>query len=555
MPENLIPLNFLPGVQRDGTMLDSDTCIDAQWCRWRLGRPRKMGGFHRNYAALAGKPRRIHMFYQGDKVYVHVGTSASLQQIVLDRNGNLISSVDRTPSGFIGNANAGWTLDSLFDTTSEAVVLIAHSVPDITSIAGTTKTIPFSGIVTATTKLLPLQQPANLDGGLYTPPEVAGGIVAVQPYLFDYDSAGFVGWSPPNLPNSLGIKGGSGGAGSARVSAQKIVTGMPQRGGGVNSPAALFWSLSEIITCQFVGSANGIFAFNTVSPSSSILSGATVIEYDGLYLWAGIDRFLMYNGTVVEIPNKYNQDWFFDNMNWDAAGKAFAFKVPRYGEVWFCAPLFGAEECSHAAIWNIRENNWYDTELPNGGRSAGYFAQGFRYPIMGGVGRNADNKYSLWLHEHGTDQTGVSEAPQAVRSYFLTPYLGSIRGQQMDNKSTSFGELEADIVQTGNMTITPRGSFNARAGAASGAAVVLKAIPEPQEQIVSFKSTFRVGGLLFESNCLGGNYITGKSILHTKPGDEKITGGKGTPITTPMWMVSDQLQGLLTDAGSDVTGS
>jgi hypothetical protein len=105
------------------------------------------------------------------------------------------------------------------------------------------------------------------------------------------------------------------------------------------------------------------------------------------------------------------------------------------------------------------------------------------------------------------------------------------------------------------MTITPVGSFNARGGAAPGQAVTLKAIPEPQEQIVSFKDEYRVGSLVFESNCLGGNYITGKSILHTQRGGEKLTGGKGAPINTPTWLLSDQLQGLQSDARDDLTGS
>src|SRR5215469_17281926 len=102
MPENLVPLNFLPGIQRDGTMLDSDRAIDGQWCRWRLARPRKMGGFFRAYNGLAGVPRRINMFYQGKNTYVHIGTGKSLQQVVLDRNGRVISVADRTPALFAG---------------------------------------------------------------------------------------------------------------------------------------------------------------------------------------------------------------------------------------------------------------------------------------------------------------------------------------------------------------------------------------------------------------------------------------------------------------------
>jgi hypothetical protein len=549
---SLIPLNFLPGTQRDGTALDSNRAIDAQWCRWRLGRPRKINGYYETYDALTGITRKFYLFYQGNQIIIHAGTGKSLEKIVLDNNGNVLSHVDRTPDSFAAGPNAGWTLDALFDTTSSNVQLVAHSTPDINQLAGVTKTIPYIGLIDADDKLKPLTNPLPFSGQ-YDTPKVAGGIVCVQPYLFDFDVDGFIGWSAPNLPNYLGVSGGTSGAGRARVSAQKIVAGMAQRGGGVNSPAALFWSLSEVITAQFVGQADGIFKFNTVSPSSSILSANSVIEYDGLYLWAGVDRFLMYNGTVVEIPNTQNQDWFFDNINRDYAGKAFAYKVPKYGEIWFCAPLFGATECSHAAILNIRENCWYDTVLPNGGRGAGFFAQGFSYPIMGGV-RHGQNGYSLWVHEFGRDQASANKRPVAIRSYFETPYIGSAAGQSPDDKATSFQQLEADIIQSGDMIVYPMGGFNARSGVTKGQEVTLQGIPKtPQEQLVGFKDEFRLGSLHFESNTLNGNYITGKNILHTGIGAARLTGGVGTPLNTPGWLVSDNLQGLLTNESNPTT--
>lgn len=549
------PLNFLPGVQRDGTQLDSDRALDALWCRWRLGRPRKMLGFDRAYAGLLGVPRRVHMYYQGKNTIIHIGTGKSIQQVVLDRNGIVVSVVDRTPGTFASGPNAGWTIDSLFDTTSQAVQIIAHSVPDVSVIASGTPSVPFIGIITDTDQLKPLTNPHPSDGE-YDAPLVAGGIACAQPYLFDFSTDGFVGWSAPNLPNTLGVSGGTSGAGKARVSAQKIVAGMVQRGGGVNSPAALFFSLSEVITAQFNNDPATIFSFNTVSPSSSILSGATVIEYDGLYIWAGVDRFLMYNGTVVEIPNAQNQDWFFDNMNWEFAGKAFAFKVPRFGEIWFCAPLFGNTEPSHAAIWNIRENCWYDTELPNGGRGAGYFAQGFRYPVMGGATPNTNGLYSLWVHEKGVDQTGPDERPKPVRSYFNIPFVGSVKATPPTEEGVSFGTLEPDIIQSGDMTIYPFGTYNARGGKAiaKNNTVTLKAIPvKPEDQIVSFKTDFRLASLHFESDVIGGNYITGKSLLHMVPGAKRMTGGVGVPLTYPAWLATDKLEGIVDDTGDDVT--
>ena len=516
-------LEFPPGIQRDGTQLDSDTCVDGRWTRFRLGKPRKMFGYQSRFSALSGTPRRIHMFYQGPRIYIHVGTGKSLEQIILDSRGNFISHTDRTPDLFSSGPEAGWTMDALFDTTSSTTQLVAHSSPDISVTASIEKTVPFIGDITGTERLLPLSNTNRYDGE-YTTPKVSGGIVCVQPFLFDFDSEGFIGWSAPNLPLTLGIKGGTIGAGNARESAQKIIAGMPLRGGGANSPAALFWSLSELILAQFIGTANGGFSFNTVSPSSSILSPQSVIEYDGLYFWAGIDRFLVYNGTVVEVPNKYNQDWFFDNMNWEAAGKSFAYKVPRFGEIWFCAPLFGATEPSHAVIFNVRENCWYDTELPNGGRGAGYFAQGFHYPVMGGVEKGSSG-YKLWLHEKGFDQID-EDVPTPIRSFFETPDIGGPHATPPDDHATSVASIEPDIIQAGDMSIVVTGEFNAKGDAWDGEPSIIKAIPQtPAQQIVGFKESRRLARLRFESNTLGGNFITGRHILHSQPGDAHITGG------------------------------
>lgn len=523
----LIPLDFAPGVQRDGTVLDTDCCVDTLWCRFRSRRPRKMKGYKAADQSLMAASRRIHMFYQGAYVYIHIGTGRSLEQIVIDRNGNFFSRADRTPLTFASGPDAGWTLDALFDTTSTTTQLIAHPTPDIANPATDAKTIPFIGDITATAPLVPLTNPLISDG-TYTTPLVSGGIVCVQPFLFDFDSDGGIGWSGPNLPNTLGIKGGTIGAGQARESAQKIIAGMPIRGGGANSPAAIFWSLSEVILAQYVGSP-AWFAFNTVSSSSSILSAQSVIEYDGLIFWAGIDRFLVFNGTVVEVPNKYNADWFFDNMNWDQAGKAFAFKVPRFGEIWFCAPLFGATEPSHAVIYNIRENCWYDTVLPNGGRSAGYFAQGIRYPVMGGV-VDGGAGFTLWLHENGFDQT-VGSTITPIRSYFETPVLGGSRGNPPDGKGMSCQTIEPDFIQVGDMTAFVTGGFNARSGDDDGAPSIIKAAPSmPQEQVASFKDSRRQPRIHIESNVIGGNYILGRSLLHAELSDSRLIGG---PVGSP----------------------
>ena len=528
MPDVIIPLDFAPGIQRDGTALDAQRALDALWCRWRLGRPRKMGGFSRITNTLKGIPRTIHAFYSGSQIYLHVGTTVGIQQVVIDIYGNVVSTADRTPVGMSFNGQAtDWTLDAMFDTTTSQVKLIAHASSNAGSIAASAQTTPLLGQLTASSALALFSDPGSYGGGTWTLPSVAGGIVCVQPFVFDFDINGFVQWSGPNQPLTLGITGGGSGgstatgAGQARISAQKIVAGAPIRGGGTNQPAALFWSLSEVITCVYVGSSAGYVAFSTLSDSSSVLSGKTIVEHDAMYYWVGRDRFLMYNGTVQEIPNTQNQDWFFNNLTPGYEGKAYGMKMPLYGEIWFCAPMFGNTEPSHAVILNIRDQCWYDTVLPNGGRSAGRSAQGLAFPIMGGS--VPDNTgYKLWRHEVGTDQVEVA-TNTAVRSYFETPWIGAQKSQPPVDKGLSIQQLEPDFVQTGDLSVSVIGTSNARAPISVSAPVPLRYVPQvPQEQFVSFKESHRMLRLHIESNVLGGNYIAGKNLLHVMPAEGRL---------------------------------
>jgi hypothetical protein len=483
-----------------------------------------MGGFQSVTAALNGIPRRIHMFYSGTQIIAHIGTTVGIQQVTFDQYGNLIGIQDRTPTSFVGGSNVGFTFDAIFDTTSNVVQLVAHVQPDAITLASAVKTTPYLGDIMGVSTLVPFSAPSNLFGGSYVTPSVSGGVACVQPFVFDFDSDGFVGWSAPNLPLTLGVTGGTSGAGQARVSAQKVVGCIPLRGGGAQSPAALMWSLSEVITASFVGSSSGEFAFTTVSPGSSMLSAASIIEYDGLYFWISNNRMQVFNGTVNEVPNVYNQDWFFDNLTPGYEARTFGFKVPRYGEIWWCAAMFGSENPNHAIIYNLRENVWYDTALPDGGRGAGFYAQGFKNPVMTGVD-NSGSGYDLWLHEIGVDKVRKNSR-SAIRSYFQTQMFGSLKDQQVTDKGLSFQQLEPDVILNGDMTVTLFGQANARAPLIQGPTVPLVQVPgTPQEQLVSFTAKIpnRLLRLQLESNVVGGNYIFGRNIGHGTPSDARIT--------------------------------
>jgi len=214
---------------------------------------------------------------------------------------------------------------------------------------------------------------------------VSGGCVVLFPYLFVYGNYGLIQNSA-----ALNVQDwNSATANKTYVASTKIVKGLPVRG-GANAPSGLFWALDSLIRVSYVpttvtvGSTSSTFywRYDIISSQTSILSSQCVIEYDGIFYWIGIDRFLMYGGTVKEIPNSFNQNYFFDNLNYAQRQKVWAQKVPRFGEIWWFYPKGTATECTDAIIYNIRENCWYDAGQALGARRcAGYYSQVFHYPV------------------------------------------------------------------------------------------------------------------------------------------------------------------------------
>jgi hypothetical protein len=217
---------------------------------------------------------------------------------------------------------------------------------------------------------------------------VSGGVVTLHPYVFVYGNNGLIkNCSAGNTNDWV-----SADANEVSVATGKIVQGLPVRGGS-NAPSGLFWSLDSLIRVSYIGGAGTppqYWRYDLISSQSSILSSQSVIEYDGIYYWCGVDRFLLYNGVVKEIPNTMNQNYFFDNLNYAQREKVWVSKVPRFGEIWWFYPRGEATECTDAIIYNVRENIWYDAgEALGAQRSAGYFSQVFHYPITADWNVNA----------------------------------------------------------------------------------------------------------------------------------------------------------------------
>lgn len=373
MAEQIVQIRSAPGIKRDGTKFEGDQYVDGQWVRFQRGLPRKIGGYRSINKFLRGLPRALAEYTQDLLTYVHAGSSDRLERFFIDATFNTSVITDRTPtSGFTTDDANMWQFATAYDTTNGNQI-VAQVAPNLNCICNSDGGDLFVGDLLGTTALTQVTAvPANFN--------VTGGVVSLPPYTFAFGNDGYAAWSVPNNPSDFT---GSG-AGNAYITGQKVVKAMPLRGGPGNSPSGLFWSADSLIRGTYIG-GTPVFQFDTISAQSSILAANSVIEYDGIFYWIGTDRFLTFNGVVREVENNMNINFFFDNLNYPQRQKVFAYKVPRFGEIWWCFPFGDSIEPNHAVIYNVRENTWYDTALPNGGRGAGLFPAVFSKPLLSGV--------------------------------------------------------------------------------------------------------------------------------------------------------------------------
>jgi hypothetical protein len=580
-----------PGVQRDGTVLAAQAYTDAVWCRWQRGLPRKMGGYKNTQAYLNAVSRALYSQAQSGYRYISSGTPTGVDSFTIDNTGvasgvidpPIPATVNPTTTGLpTASINGqpfaqlnGWQFESQYDNQTNLNLLFAfcgqnqldpangsnfplyctsiYSPVNWTYSGAYASGSPayWSNSTTAETGFV--QVPGFATGtiaGFATgnntyqalfPNGISGGICSLAPYLTVYGNNGFLAWSAPGFPTDfIGGSQGSLYVGATQITNQKIVKGLPLRGGGGYSPNGLYWSIDSLIRATFVGVPNGTFQFDQITTQSSVLSDRCILENDGTFYWAGVDRFLMYNGVIQEIQNSMNLNWFFDNINTAYAGKSFVMKIPRWGEIWWCAPLFGATEPNWAVIYNFREKTWYDTPLPSDFRSSGLHADNFVGNIMGSptpYTYNTTNSsgspivataYNLWQHEHGVDQiTGVNTA--AVLSSFTTAPITGLSLDPPANTGVALGILQPDFVQTGNMTVNVIKQNNAAQVPYAGNSVTIFDPATVQSktgnaqlgELTDLKDTAKIIRLQFVSNVIGGTYQMGRVMVDAGPDGER----------------------------------
>ena len=508
MPLAPVLLASKGGIKRDGTRFEGNNYVDGRWCRFQRGKPRKIGGYQQVTDTVPEITRGMTSFSADGVQFLHLGHPNTLGQYQVAA-GTLNAFNDRTPAALTTSLDNLWQFAVFPDTTGSGdQVLVAHAAPNLANIDNSITRPIVSGAVTGTGILTP---------GTVIAADVSGGIVAVGVFLFSYGSDGFIEYT---VPNDLTVSDTM-----ASVTEQKIVFGIPIRGAGIG-PAALFWSLDSLIRATFQQDVTlPTFAFDTLSTEISVLSSQAIVEYDGIYYWPGVDRWQVFNGVVREVPNNTNQNFFFDNLNFAHRQKVFGFKVPRFGEIWWCYPRGSATECTHAIIFNVRENTWYDTPLPdsddlNQGRTAGVFAKVYQKPFMVDNEVTANGR-TIWQHETTKDKVRSSQI-SAVQSFFETHEL-SLLEEGQGTQSIRVARIEPDFVQAGDMTLTVKGRMNAKAPQVTEAAQTFVATPtEGTDETIKLKSIQRLMSFRWESNTGGGDYEYGDTYVHLEPADGRV---------------------------------
>jgi hypothetical protein len=438
MTAKVFALDTKPGIQRDGTLFDKLFYNDGRWVRFQRGRPRKILGYRVISKQLSGPSRGVWVNSANGFTSVFSGYSDGIQVLEIDENGQGAGVQDFTLANFTPSDLNLWQFDGFYNVTGGVNSILAHPSQDLQAIDQTTntpvligdisgtsmsqigvftdsvttvsatatltlaaanpligagQTITGSGIPTGTTVVsvsgttVTISQNATASATVTATfnnnVSVSGGVVTLHPYIFVYGNAGLIKNCAAGDPNDWV----SADANEVNVATGKIVQALPVRGGS-NAPSGLFWSVDSLVRVSYIGGTGSppqYWRYDIISSQTSILSSQCAIEYDGIYYWVGVDRFMLYNGTVKEIPNDMNQNYFFDNLNYSQRQKVWVTKVPRYGEIWWFYPRGNATECTDAIIFNVREQTWYDAgEALGARRSAGYFSQVFSYPIATG---------------------------------------------------------------------------------------------------------------------------------------------------------------------------
>jgi hypothetical protein len=538
MLDSVIFLDSEPGIQRDGTQLNSKSYVDGQWVRFYDGKPLKIGGYRMIDTGSNAIIRTIFNYdnqIRPNSADVYIGRHNFVGYINFNLNGVSTSGeVNRTPANYIADNSNLWSFDVFSNTTSpENPSIVAHVAPNANDSSNTTQGPIYYGNATDD---LPFTNVLDDSGN---PVLVSGGIVFLPPLLIAYDNNGLIRWCNPGI---LSGPGSGWSTNRQNIANNKIIKILISRGS--SGPQLLAWTSNSIISLTLLTDQDGNISFNAVTIDNriTVMSPLSIVGFNSQFFWIGDKKFYYFNGIVRTLKNKTNSQFFFQSVNLSQRSKVFAQIIePGTGdtELWFHFPRISADspnpiENTHAVVFNTdpEKNFWFDCKIARTAAAQGGI---FPLPIMADSNL-VNNNYPLWMHETGVDKIFAlpTNPPtpippgQIVSIYFSceTHLLNFFEGNPNNNRAMRITRIEPDARMNGSMNITVRNRFFPFDIPIDNGPYTFDL---NTKKIDAVNSQGRLSSFKLESDEIGADFHMGKMLLNYNVGDVRSSGpGKST---------------------------
>jgi hypothetical protein len=300
---NIIPITLgaKPGIQRDGTVYNSNHFTEGQFTRFYHGWPQKMLGWQSILTGIEEVVGSLFPVPNSRSYDIYEGRPSSLRYFKITNDGDIGPEVQVTPvAGFSINQANLWsftstTLTPLTDPRTIVVAQVGHTLNDITN---EDEVSPHSGVFYGFKGSSDaFQQILDGDG---EPVVASGGVIATPDnVLVVYGNRGIswcrtsdiTDWSP-----------------WTPIGSTKCCAALNYQG------SLLLWTLNGIYRANYDASQN-TFSIQEISPNISIWSAKSIVVYQNIVYWVGKGQFYVFNGTVSNLYNNMNKNWFYNNIN------------------------------------------------------------------------------------------------------------------------------------------------------------------------------------------------------------------------------------------------
>lgn len=200
----------------------------------------------------------------------------------------------------------------------------------------------------------------------------------------------------------------------------------------------ILWTDTAIYLMQYIGS-NFVYSTRNVGLQCGLIGPGAFAVVDGVAYWMSARTFMMYNGSLQEMPRASEIQPIFDSLDEEQRFKVACYFNPDFREIWWHYPSTGQTEPDRYVMVSLDDWSWVTGSLQ---RNA--------YGIMTLVGKNTilavDENGTIFEHESGVDADGEALAWH-IESAFFDIENGN-KGLNIDGYIPDYKR------QTGDFTLT-----------------------------------------------------------------------------------------------------